>query len=527
MRHKLFDLKHTFLSIIFLISFLALNAQKNPSSQQDYYATFWLQNIDSLSKSWIIQKQNLSAMQKAAAENGIIRTINDIKVEDYISQLDSSIKFRYSPRVGDLLSVYFQDKTKLAIAMSYADFLSIEFEKALQQNGLPSVLKNLPLALSAMNDKAIGKTGMGGLWQIMYANGRRQKLRIDSYVDERRDIHLACQAASKELKTFFDLYQNWGLALAAYTCGPTNVNKAIRRNNNQMDFYTIYNSLPDYGRDVVPALTAVSILTQFPSDFGIHKIQMDFAIAVDTIEVSKRLHFQQIQDIMHISIEELRYLNPKYKFDIVPAIDEVFYINLPAGKMAEFNELEDSIYHYKDTVLFNLKKPVVLPPAAKGRHYARYEPELPPDNSTLVHYTIKSGDNLGYIASWYGVKVRQIEDWNNIYDPRRLKLGRKLKIYVPEKKAAFYSGVDKMSFEQKQKRVGKTVSSGSVASHTPKKEEPLGKDFFWYKVKSGESPYTIAKKYKGVSADDILRWNNISDPRNIKVGQKLKIKKVK
>jgi len=416
--------------------------------------------------------------------------------------------------------------TALGQALAYADYLAPVFEQALKKEGLPMVLKNLPFALSCLHSKATNKIGDGGVWQLKYANGRRQGLRIDSYVDERRDLTDASQAAARELKSFYDLYeQNWELALAAYACGPTNVNKAIRRNNNQLNIDSIYKSLPDYGRDIVAAFSASCLINQFSKELGISKIPLDFKMEVDTIAISQRLHFIQIQDLMQIPIAELRYLNPKYKFDIVPAVHEVLYLFLPKGTMAKFNELEDSIYHYKDTILFNLKKAVILPPAAKGRHYARYEPELPPDNSTLLHYTIKSGDNLGYIASWYGVKVRQIEDWNNIYDPRRLKLGKKLKIYVPDKKAAYYKGVNAMSFEQKQKRVGKTVAAKK--KQQAKKEEPLGKDFFWYTVKSGESPYTIAKKYSGVSADDILRWNNIKDARSIDVGQKLKIKKVR
>ncbi len=524
-------MKYTILSILFLLIVGLANGQKSqsqsPTEQEDYFLNFWNTNLDSLNQSWIIEQHLSAAQRKAHSENSSVLSFSKEKYADLFSQLKIDLPLNNHPRVEEILNSILLKKSELGTAMAYSDFLSIEFEKELQKSALPISLKNLPLALSALNVKSIDKTGAGGMWLMMYANARRQGLRIDSYVDERRDIQLATKAAVQELKTYFELYKNWELALAAYACGPTNVNKAIRRNDNKLDFYSIYSSLPDYGRDVVPAFTAICMLNQFSKELEITKPHWNFSVAVDTIEVSKRLHFVQIQDIMNIPLEELRYLNPRYKFDIVPAIDEVFQIYLPAGKMTEFNRLEDSIYHYKDTILFDLKKPVVLPPAAKGRHYARYEPELPPDNSTLVYYTIKSGDNLGYISSWYGVKVRQIEDWNNIYDPRRLKLGRKLKIYVSEKKASYYSGVDEMSFEQKQKRVGKAVSSSESASRAPKKVEPLGKDFFWYTVRSGESPYTIAKKYPGVSSDDILRWNNITNPRNIKVGQKLKIKKVK
>jgi membrane-bound lytic murein transglycosylase D len=524
-------LKHSLL-IILLFSFIALtNAQKNVTQSsgfdEDYYLQFWSSNQDSLNNSWIIKQHLQNVNPKTANEDRSAFVLSTKNYGEYYAKLKTDIPLNNSTRVSNILSAYLLNKTNMEITLSYFDYLSPIFEKALQKEGIPLALKNIPLAISCLNTSATNKVGAGGIWQLMYANARRQGLRIDSYVDERRDITLASNAAARELKNYFDLYKNWDLAIAAFACGPTNVNKAIRRNDNQLIFDSIYSSLPDFGRDIVPALTAACIISQFSEEMQIVKPDWDFTYQIDTIAVSQRLHFMQIQDLMGIPIEELRYLNPRYKYDIVPAINEVFHIYLPAGNLAKFNKLEDSIYHYKDTILFNLKKPVVLPPAAKGRSYARYEPEQAPDNSTLLYYTIKSGDNLGYIASWYDVKVRQIEDWNNIYDPRRLKLGKKLKIYVPEKKASYYKGINTMSFEQKQKRVGKTVSSSSAASHTPKKSEPLGKDFFWYTVKSGESPYTIAKKYPGVSAEDILRWNNITNARNIKVGQKLKIKKVK
>ncbi|MCK5856172.1 MAG: LysM peptidoglycan-binding domain-containing protein [Bacteroidales bacterium] len=523
-------MKYSLLSILLLFFVAFGNAQKNTSEKsgvkEDYYFQFWSTNQDSLKNNWVIKQHLSDGNTKASAENENYLGLTADKYLVYYNKLESKISLQNSIWVEEILNSYLKSNN-VGIALAYNDYLSPIFEEALQEEGIPLVLKNLPLALSCLNINATNKLGAGGIWQLMYANARRQGLRVDSYVDERRDVSQASKAAAKELKSYYDLYKNWDLAIAAFACGPTNVNKAIRRNNNQLIFDSIYNSLPDYGRDIVPAFTAASMLIQFSKELHIVKPQWKFTIEIDTIAVSQRLHFVQIQDLLDIPIEELRYLNPKYKFDIVPAVNEIFHIYLPVGSLAKFNELEDSIYHYKDTILFDLKKPVVLPPAAKGRHYARYEPELPPDNSKLMHYTIKSGDNLGYIASWYGVKVRQIEDWNNIYDPRRLKLGKKLKIYVPENKASYYSGIDAMSFEQKQKRVGKSVSSSQTASRAPKKEEPLGKDFFWYTVRSGESPYTIAKKYPGVSSDDILRWNKIENARNIKVGQKLKIKKVK
>ena len=513
-------MKFTILSIVLFFIVLRVAGQQNIDLQQDYYQRFWKTNADSLLESWAVKKQFSAKKHSPEAVEADMTQLHAL-----VSSLNTSLPRKEDARVLELLNFYLKNKALLEIAFSRYDHLDTIFRSSLKEKSLPQDLSLLPVALSAMNNKAIGETGAGGLWQIMYANGRRQSLRIDSYIDQRRNIQKAAKAAAAELDLYFKLYQDWELALAAYSCGATNVNKAIRRNDNKLDFYTIYKSLPAFGQDIVPALTALMIINQNRDKFNIHPPQWSLNIDVDTIEVSQRLHFAQIEAVLQIPVPELRYLNPQYKYDIVPAINEVFTILLPKGSLAAFNQYEDSIYHYKDTVLFNLKKPVVLPPPAKGSHYARYEPELPPDNSALLYYTIKSGDNLGFIASWYNVKVRQLEDWNNIYDPRRLKLGRKLKVYVPEDKVNYYRPVDKMSFEEKQRRVGKAVSASG--KQKPKEEEPLGPDFFWYTVKSGESPYTIAKKYPGVSADDILRWNNIKDPRSIRVGQKLKIKKVK
>lgn len=490
-----------------------------PPQTDDYYLNFWQQNLDSLNEC---AQNTLHITPISPAKN--IPGYNEKNYKELINQLNGDIPLRYDSRVGDILSFYIQNAEKTAFAISYSNYLSTKFSSELEKAGLPKSLKYLPLAISAMNKKAMNKAGAEGLWQLKYSAARKEGLNINSYIDERRNIDKSTAAAIAELKQLYGLYQNWDLALGAFACGPSNINKSIRRVNNQMDYYVIYPLLPDFGRDIIPAFTAAALISQYPEDFGLKIPEIDFSIPIDTLEVSQRLHFVQLNKVIGIPLDTLRFLNPEYKNNIVPAINKVYYIMIPKGYLAEFNKYEDSIYHYKDSLLFELKKSVILPPPSKERHYAKYEPERIPDGSALVYYHIKSGDNLGYVASWYGVKNSQIEDWNNVYDPRRLQIGKKLKIYVPEEKENYYKTFDNLSFQEKQKRIGKASSSSSQKT-TKKPEEPLGKDWFYHTVKSGESPYTIAKKYKGVSADDILRWNNIKNPKYIKPGQKLKIKK--
>ena len=514
-------------NILLLISVLAFGvscfAQKPVPQKEintDYYLNFWKHNVDSFYYSINNKKEN------TLKPNSSIPGYSNKDYETLINQLNGDLPMRYNARVGDILTFYIDNSEKTAFALAYLRHLEKNFINNLETKSLPSTLKYLPLALTAMNNMAQGETGAAGLWQLNYSIARREGLDIDSYVDERKNLDKATVAATVELSRLYELYQNWELALGAYGCGPSNINKSIRRLSNERDYYKLYPKLPEFGRDIVPALTATVILANYYDEFDLIIPDYDFNVEVDTLEVSQRLHFTQLHDILNISMDSLRLLNTEYKHDIVPAINKVYNIIIPKGKLAKFNLLEDSIYHYKDSLLFKLKKPVILPPPSKGRHYAKYEPEVVPDGSKLFHYHIKSGDNLGFVASWYDVKISQIEDWNNIYDPRRIQIGKKLKVYVPEDKANYYKNVDKMSFEEKQKRIGKTVSKNSSSNTKPKKEEPLGKDWFYHKVRSGESPYTIAKKYKGVSADDIMRWNKIKNARNIKVGQKLKIKRL-
>ena len=510
-------MRHIILLIIFTIGITNLIAQKSSSSNQssDYYLNQWKKNLTEL-----LNSDGNSVICNVKYNKVDILAIADFKFERFFNNTNSDYKISYNTRVGEILNEFISNGSKTAKIIAYSHFLSDDFEKELTKANMPKEFKYLPFALSAMNNMGISKTGATGLWQLNYSAARKEGLYIDSYVDERRNIDKSTKAAISELKHLYELYNDWDLALASYSCGASNVKKSILRANNQLNYDSIYALLPEFGRDIVPALAASIIIHKYSDSLGICNNNTNFAIATDTLEISKRLHFIQLHDVLGVSMDTLHFLNPEYKHDIIPAVSELYSLLIPKGYLAEFNKLEDSIYSYHDSVLFAISKPVILPPPSKSRHYAKYEPEQIPDGSAIVYYVIKSGDNLGYISEWFDVKVRQIEDWNNIYDPRRIRAGKKLKLYVDEDKKSYYQKLDKMTFAEKQKREGKTV-----AAKKKKEVEPLGKDWFYHTVKSGESPYIIAKKYDGVTPDDILQWNNIKNARSIQIGQKLKIKK--
>jgi len=154
--------------------------------------------------------------------------------------------------------------------------------------------------------------------------------------------------------------------------------------------------------------------------------------------------------------------------------------------------------------------------------YKEYiEPSIPaeqPEGTVEIQYTVKSGDAVSLIASWYGVKSMEIMAWNGM-NSYNLNVGQKLKVYVKEPLYNTYSNVNTLSFDEKQRLAGvdNTITVG--------KEEKLDPDWEYYTVKSGDNPYAISLKYPGISSDDIMKNNGISNPSSLRIGQKLRIKK--
>ncbi len=253
-----------------------------------------------------------------------------------------------------------------------------------------------------------------------------------------------------------------------------------------------------------------------PNLFHLTKEDLSLTNAYDTVWIEEKLHLGQVSEVLKLDQALLCHVNPVYFQNIIPG-DKVLPLLLPAGKSQEFTALKDSIFAYKDSSFFNIKPPEVVADIPK--------PNTPDKNFSPVDYTVKSGDNLGYISIWFDVKISEIRIWNNIRG-NAIRAGQKLVVYVPKKQESYYVAVDKLTFKQKQAREGKIVKAETTQPKPQKTETLKTGEYEIYVVKSGDNPWTIAKKYPGVSNQDILRWNDIK-PKNLRPGQKLKIKKVK
>ena len=182
----------------------------------------------------------------------------------------------------------------------------------------------LPVVESALSPTAISRAGATGLWQFMYTTGKVYGLEVNSFIDQRRDPVLSTKAACRYLKDLYGIYEDWTLALAAYNCGPGNVNKAIKRAGDQAeDFWDIYPYLPAETRGYVPSFIAATYAYTFSYQHDIAPAPTAMPLATDTVMISRPMHFDQITSTIDLPKEVLRSLNPQYKMDIIPAVGKV------------------------------------------------------------------------------------------------------------------------------------------------------------------------------------------------------------
>ncbi|MGQ1785964.1 MULTISPECIES: lytic transglycosylase domain-containing protein [unclassified Saccharicrinis] len=434
-----------------------------------------------------------------------------------LQQIESPLEFPYNSKVKAYIQLYTQKKREqVEIMLGLSDYYFPLFEEALDAANLPLELKYLPIIESALNPRAFSRAGASGLWQFMYGTGKMYGLKVDSYVDDRRDPVKATQAAVKFLQDLYKIYGDWYLVIAAYNCGPGNVNKAIYRSGGKRDFWQIYYRLPRETRGYVPAFIAAAYTMTYHNEHMIKPKPADIVQATDTIMVSDLLHFKQVSAVTGLSVETLRALNPQYRRDVVPAQKKAYSLKLPFDATEKFIAMEDSIFGYQREKYFASNRLVVSP----SNHY---NAPAAPKNKAKVYYTVKSGDAVGLIADWFDVYTSDLRYWNNIHR-NLIKVGQKLVIYVPKNKVDYYEKFNTMSYAAKQATNGKTVASSHKPSSTKKVSQSIDANYEYYTVRRGDNLWSIAKRYPGISNNDIMRLNGLTASSKINPGQKLKIR---
>ena len=491
---------------------------------------------------------NYAVLDRNADQRANVPT-TDQEYIDRLQRMPTVMEMPYNKIVRAFINMYVERKKSLVESMLGMSLYYMPiFEQALDKYGMPLELKYLPVIESALNPTAVSRAGATGLWQFMLDTAKGMGLEINSLVDQRRDPYLSSDAAARYLKQLYNSYGDWSLAIAAYNCGPGNVNKALRRaGGGKKDFWEIYPFLPRETRDYIPAFIAANYAMTYYNHHNISPALASRPIVTDTVHVNKRVHFQQISDVMGISMDELRILNPQYRTDVIPGDIHPYALVLPNIQAYCYIANEDSIVNHNAELY--ARRDVVEP--STGATVTSGDGGQYVEEVIVKYHKVRRGENLASIARRYGVSQKSIRRTNGI--GRRVRRGQTLRIntikrrYVPAPAQA-----DSTATADNKPQVAATEAKSETApeTQTPETTEPTpqtrqvtdamsnAKDKdkkkerknsrkkaeskpVKHKVKSGENLTKIAKRY-GVTVDQLRSANNISGD-DIRAGQTLTI----
>ncbi|MCI5057464.1 MAG: transglycosylase SLT domain-containing protein [Flavobacteriales bacterium] len=288
------------------------------------------------------------------------------------------------------------------------------FEDILDKYELPLEFKYLAVVESALNPRAKSYVGAVGLWQFMYNTGKMFDLNITSYLDERKDPYKSTEAACKYFIYLYNLYGDWDLVMAAYNCGPGNVNKAIRRSGQSRNYWKLWPYLPKETRGYVPAFIAANYVLNYAEEHNIHPIQPDLTFfETDTIHVTQKVDLLEVSERLDLSIEFLEMINPTYKLNIIPKDGKKHILYLPYESVGLFIENEEAIYQ-----------------VCKSGNMIQNPSEAPVEEQIEVKHLVESGENIIDVAKRYRCLVRDLKKWNKLKDGYKISEGQELQVFV-------------------------------------------------------------------------------------------------
>ncbi|GEM_PF-5418757 len=353
----------------------------------------------------------------------------DSIIRDHLCEMNSVVHVAYNDTVKQYIDLLIRKRPEAACALlGLSEHYVPMFKEIFAKYHLPLELAYLPSFASIYNPNSTSGNGATGYWKMTYLTGKLFNLEINSMVDERKDLLCSTDAAARYMKELYSLYNDWTLALTAFVSGPVNVNKAIRRANGKKDFWSLYPFLPLADRDYIPAFMAITYVAEHHTDYGLQPFILDFSNDVDTIHISRRLHFQQISNATGLPLQEIRNMNPQYKRDVLPSQRKSYVLRLPSNSALRFRQMSDSIFRYNvlEDEIAAKQNDLLFHSGVKAKSFSKSQQNSGSDS----YYKVRNGDNLGSISARYNVSVNDVKTWNHLHS-NTIVVGQKLLIHPP------------------------------------------------------------------------------------------------
>ena len=348
---------------------------------------------------------------------------------DRLRRMPTVMEMPYNEVVRSCIDRYMvRLRRQVSYMLGAANFYMPIFEQALDTYQLPLELKYLPIIESALNPTAVSRVGATGLWQFMLATGKAYGLEVTSLSDDRRDPVKSSYAAARYLRDLYNIFGDWNLVIAAYNCGPENINRAIRRSGGKRDYWEIYPYLPKETRGYVPAFIAANYAMTYYCEHGICPMASKLPAKTDTVMINRNVSFQQVATVCGLDVDMIRSLNPVYRRDMVPGLSTPSPLRLPLNDVARFIDMEDSVYaasgqqQFKRAEVEIDERPVVTQQQTK-----RNTRNTRNQNQRATYVTVRRGDTLGAIARRNHTTVAKIKQLNGLRGDN-IRAGKSLRV---------------------------------------------------------------------------------------------------
>ena len=419
---------YIFLPLLLLVSSAAQAQPRTNHVEAADMADQFVTNYDSLLNSYIFNKYAASSRRHRANINTdyAFDQIPDSVIASRLNSLHTVIPMTFNPEVRSYIRMYLNRmRGRIDVMITLSEFYYPIFEEALSRWGVPEELKHLTIVESAMNPQATSRVGAAGLWQFMYTTGKNYGLEVNSLIDERRDTYKASDAAAHYIHDLYNVFGDWHLAIAAYNCGPGNINKAIARSGGKRDFWQIYPYLPRETRGYIPAFIAATYIMNYYPEHGLHPKRVTIPLRTDTLMVERNMLFCYVSQYAGVEMDELRTLNPQYRADFIPGEHASYPICLPTQKMNALINWADTIFKASEDSLS--RRATIVKAAVSDDQPAVSKSSRKKSSQGSSYHRVRRGETLTSIASKHGTTVSRIKKLNNLRSDR-IREGQRLKV---------------------------------------------------------------------------------------------------